>query len=314
MSESHALLDALRSGGKAALARALTEIEAAPCGAAMAPLLDAALAAPVGLAIGLTGPPGVGKSTLAGALAARMRARDQRVGILAVDPSSRQSGGAILGDRTRIAGDRADPGLFIRSMAARSRLGGLAAAAFPAVVLMRAIYERVIVESVGVGQSETDIADCVELVVLCVQPGAGDGLQFMKAGVMEVPDLVLVTKGDLGPSALRTSADLRAALSLTPGGAAVPVAVVSVAEGEGLDAALALIEAGRRGLAAGGVLAQRRRDQARAWSDSVLTDSFGFEGHRALDPRPRDPERPFGSLAALHCRVKTALHECLKTV
>ena len=191
-------LDELRAGGKAALARCLSALETTPDDPRLTALLDRAFAAPRGCVLGLTGPPGVGKSTLANAFLARLRARGETVAVIAVDPSSRRSGGALLGDRTRIATDPGDPGAFVRSMAARSRLGGLAELTFPATVLMRALFDWVLVETVGVGQSETEIADCADLVVLCVQPGAGDALQFMKAGVMEVPDLLLVTKGDLG--------------------------------------------------------------------------------------------------------------------
>ena len=136
------------------------------------------------------------------------------MGVIAVDPSSRRSGGALLGDRTRIETDPADPGVFVRSMAARRRLGGVADLTFPAAVLMRACFDWVIVETVGVGQSEVEIADCADLVVFCAQPGSGDALQFMKAGVMEMPDVVLVTKGDLGAPASRAAADVRGALSL----------------------------------------------------------------------------------------------------
>ena len=164
----------------------------------MIALLEAAWRAPRGVAVGLTGPPGVGKSTLINALIRDLRSRGETVAVIAVDPSSRRSGGALLGDRTRIEVDPGDAGVFVRSMAARQRLGGVAEITFPAVVLTRACFDWVIVETVGVGQSEVEVADVADLVVFCVQPGSGDALQFMKAGVMEVPDLVLVTKGDVG--------------------------------------------------------------------------------------------------------------------
>ena len=147
-------------------------------------------------------------------LVAELRRRGETVAVIAVDPSSRRTGGALLGDRARIEADPDDAGVFIRSMAARRRLGGLAELTFPAVVLLRAGFDRVLVETVGVGQSETEIADCADLVVLCVQPASGDGLQFIKAGVMETPDLVLVTKADLGAPARRAAADVRGALSI----------------------------------------------------------------------------------------------------
>ena len=164
--------------------------------------------------------------------------------MIAVDPSSRRSGGALLGDRARIAADPDDAGVFIRSMAARRRLGGLADLTFPALVLLRAGFDRVLVETVGVGQSETEIADCADLVVLCVQPASGDALQFIKAGVMEAPDLVLVTKGDLGAPARRAAADVRGALSLA-GGAGRGRAGVSAHSGEGVAAAVDRIESAR---------------------------------------------------------------------
>jgi len=307
-------LAALASGGKGALARTLSALETAPDDPRLVALLDAALAAPGGLVLGLTGPPGVGKSTLTNALIARLRARGQTVAVIAIDPSSRRSGGALLGDRTRIDSDPGDAGVFVRSMAARRRLGGLADAAFPAAVLMRALYDLVIVETVGVGQSETEIADCADLVVFCAQPGAGDALQFMKAGVTEVPDLVLVTKGDLGAPARRAAADLRGALSLAADGAGAEVAVVSAQTGEGLDAAmahLAELSAARR---ASGALAAHRSGQARAWAEAQIYESFGRVGLALIAPRLSATCSPFSAVAELRRRAAAALHETLKNI
>ncbi len=180
-------LAALASGGKPALAAALAALERAPEDESTLALLDAAYAAPRGQVVGVTGPPGVGKSTLLGALIALWRGEGQSVGVIAVDPSSRRSGGALLGDRTRLRTDPADAGVFVRSMAARDKLGGLAALTHSAMVLMRALFDRVLIETVGVGQSETDVAGAADTVVLCVQPGSGDSLQFMKAGIVEIP-------------------------------------------------------------------------------------------------------------------------------
>jgi LAO/AO transport system kinase len=186
-------LATLHTGDKRAIARALAAIETQAHSPALAVLLDAACAAPRAHVIGLTGPPGVGKSTLTSVLLARARAREETVGVLAVDPSSRRTGGALLGDRARIATDPADRGVYVRSMAARDRLGGLSDQTVAAMVLMRAIYDLVLVESVGIGQSEADISFVADTVLLCVQPGSGDSLQFMKAGVTELPDVVAVT-------------------------------------------------------------------------------------------------------------------------
>ena len=308
-------LAALAAGGKGALARSLSALETAPGDPALAALLDAALAAPRGLTLGLTGPPGVGKSTLTNALIARLRARSETVAVIAVDPSSRRSGGALLGDRTRIEADPEDAGVFVRSMAARRRLGGLADITWPAAVLMRALYDLVIIETVGVGQSETEIADCADLVVFCAQPGSGDALQFMKAGVTEVPDLVLVTKADLGTPARRAVADLRGALSLGAAAETPPdVLAVSARTGEGLAEALerpVSLAAARR---ASGALAARRAAQAGAWASSQIAESFGQVGLALIAPRLPGPASPFSGVAALRTRAAAMLHESLKNI
>jgi LAO/AO transport system kinase len=315
MTQIPADLAALRSGGKALVARALSALETAPDAPALAALLDAALADPRGIGLGLTGPPGVGKSTLTGALITRLRARGQTVAVIAVDPSSRASGGALLGDRTRIETDPEDTGAFVRSMAARNRLGGLAEITFPAMVLLRALFDLVIVETVGVGQSETEIADCADIVVFCAQPGSGDALQYMKAGVMEVPDIVLVTKGDMGPAAQRAATDVKGALSLAvPDHAPADVAIVSARTGEGIDAALDLIAARVERAAASGGLAARRQAQGRAWAESRLTDSFGSVGRSLLAPRLDGSDSPFSMLHVLTKSARTVLHESLKEV
>jgi LAO/AO transport system kinase len=304
-------LAALAAGGKAALARALSALETAPADEGLVALLDAAAAAPRGLVLGLTGPPGVGKSTLTSSLVATLRGRGETVAVIAVDPSSRRTGGALLGDRTRIATDPDDAGAFVRSMAARRRLGGIADITFPAAVLLRAIFDWVIVETVGVGQSETEIADCADLVVFCIQPGSGDALQFMKAGVMEVPDVVLVTKGDLGRPAQRAAAEARGALSLAAG-AAPAVAVVSAQTGDGVAQALDAIT----GLAAlrlsGEGLARRRREQTRAWAESRLVESIGRTGFDLLAPSLVLAEAPFAGVASAAERIRGLLHEVVK--
>src|SRR5581483_9181015 len=207
-------LQTLRAGGKAKLAAVLASMETDPDDDGLVALLTEAFLAPVGQVVGLTGPPGVGKSTLAGALITAYRAQGKSIGVIAVDPSSRRSGGALLGDRTRLRTDPDDQSVFIRSMAARDQLGGLAEITYGAMVLMRALYDVVLVETVGVGQSETDIAMAADTVVFCVQPGSGDSLQFMNAGIVEIPDVVVVTKGDMGHAAIRARADVKGALGM----------------------------------------------------------------------------------------------------
>jgi LAO/AO transport system kinase len=284
----------LRGGGKRALATALAAIEAQAGSDAVAELLDEACAAPRARVLGLTGPPGVGKSTLANALIARVRERGETVGVIAVDPSSRKSGGALLADRARIATDAADRGVYMRSMAARDRLGGLSDQTIGAMVLMRAIYDRVLVESVGIGQSESDIHFISDTLVLCVQPGSGDALQFMKAGVMELPDIVVVNKADLGEAAQRARADVEGALKLFAPGTdfAVPVVLVSAAQSSGLDELEAAIVSHRGWLEQSDRLRRRRAAQESAWVEETIRARFGavgLEAARKIWPRDGGP-------------------------
>ncbi len=295
-------LAAIRAGGKPAMARALSLVETADGSAALADLLDEAAAEPRAHVLGLTGPPGVGKSTLTDQLIRRARAAGETVAVVAVDPSSRLSGGALLGDRTRLRTDPDDQGVFVRSMAARDRLGGLSDHAVGAVVLLRAVYDRVIVESVGIGQSEGDIAHVADTVVLCVQPGSGDALQFMKAGVMELPDVVVVTKADMGDAARRAAADVAGALTLgRPDGAPseAQVVLVSAATGAGLDDLDAAIARHRDRLGRSGRLGLRRAAQARHWVEDALRVRFGQRGLAALPyGMAGDGNRPFAAILA----------------
>lgn len=278
-------LESLRAGGKRAVAAALAALESRPEDDEVQALLDEAWGAQTGVAAGLTGPPGVGKSTLANALVKAFRVAGKSVAVVAVDPSSRASGGAILGDRARIDADPADAGVFVRSFAARDRLGGLADLAAPAVVLFRALYDVVLIETVGVGQSETEIADLADLVVFCAQPASGDALQFMKAGVMEIPDIAVVTKADLGASARRARADLAAALALAAReGEPAEVMSCSAATGEGVDALAGAILS-RAAARQGAPLERRRRAQAELWLAQSLRARFGREGLARLGPR-----------------------------
>lgn len=296
-------LESIRAGGKPAVARALARLERAAGTDEAAALLDEADAAPRGEVLGLTGPPGVGKSTLTGALVRALRAKGQTVAVIAVDPSSTRSGGALLGDRARIPSDPADAGVFIRSYAARDRLGGLSDLAFGATILMRALFDRVIVETVGVGQSEADVALVGDTILLAVQPASGDALQFIKAGVMELPDVLVVTKADLGAPARRARDDLESALSL---GAAAdpgwdpPVALVSAETGEGLDVTLAHLAAHSAFIGQAGRLKIRRAGQAEARLVAALKGRFGTEGVRASRTILRAAEGgPFAREAAV---------------
>lgn len=279
-------LAALRTEGKRALAAALAGLERDPESEASQALLDAAWREPRAHVVGVTGPPGVGKSSLCAAMVAVWRRAGRTVGVIAVDPSSRTSGGALLGDRVRIAHDGSDEGSFVRSMAARDRLGGLADQTVAAMVVMRALFDRVLIETVGVGQSETDVAGVADTVVFCVQPGSGDSLQFMKAGIVEIPHLVVVTKGDMGAPAERARADVAGALSLaTAGGNDWPVKVLAVSSrsGAGMDRLMDALEAHRDYLAAEGRLAVTRHHQSEGWIAQSLRDRFGRDGLARLD-------------------------------
>lgn len=299
-------LEAIRAGGKAALARALAAIEAEPFNPEVLGLLDAAFARGEGHVIGVTGPPGVGKSTLVAALIDTFRDRDERVGVIAVDPSSKRRGGALLGDRTRILHDPEDKGLFVRSMAARDQLGGLAALTMPALVLMRALFDRVLVETVGVGQSETTIGDVADTVVFAAQPASGDSLQFMKAGIVEVPHLVVVTKADMGGPAERAARELEAALALAEpeDDWEVGVSLVAAPDGRGIDELIAEIDRHR---AAVGDVGARRVGQAALWLERQIHDLYGRRGLSTLRAEgllPEAPEAPFGAYAELSARLE----------
>jgi len=295
-------LSTLRAGGKAALAQALAALERDPDSAETLALLDEAFAQPMAQVIGLTGPPGVGKSTLAGALIQLYRKQAKTIGVIAVDPSSKRTGGALLGDRTRIRTDPDDPGVFVRSMAARDRLGGLSDLTYGAMVLMRALYDVVLVETVGVGQSETEIALTADTVVFCVQPGSGDSLQYMKAGIAEIPDIVAVTKSDLGAPAIRAKADVKGALSLSPSeqGAWIPqILLLSAQTGDHLDRLAEAIYDHWAWLSADTRLSRHREAQAEAWFELAIKERWGREGLRKLQTADRGdtPATPFRRIA-----------------
>jgi LAO/AO transport system kinase len=239
-----------------------------------------------GHVIGLTGPPGAGKSSLLSALISEWRGRDRTVAILAVDPSSKRSGGSLLGDRARIDHDPKDDGILIRSTAAGGRLGGLAAPTREAVQALAPAFDVVVVETVGVGQSETDVEEVSDTTVVVVQPGSGDTLQFIKAGIMEVPDLLVVTKADLGDVALRARRDLAAALRALGSRDTKVLAVASLPPPEGIDKLADALDE-HRGTT--DVLARRLRARRLAALDE-FTVEHGERALRALGGR-RDAER-----------------------
>jgi LAO/AO transport system kinase len=223
--------------------------------------------------LGVTGTPGAGKSTLVDALVARLRGEGLRVGVVAVDPSSPFSGGAILGDRIRMQRHALDPGVFIRSLATRGHLGGLSRTTGDAVnVLDAAGFQTIIVETVGVGQDEVDVVRLVDTTLVVSVPGLGDDVQAIKHGILEIADVLVVNKGDR-EGADRTARDLRAMLSLRTNGPQDLEIIQTVAtKGEGIDELWQAVQRHRLRQEETGAFAQRRRAQAEAQLRAVVMD------------------------------------------
>jgi LAO/AO transport system kinase len=303
-----ALATGIRAADPRAVARGLTVVENDP---AAATALLASLSDVVGRAhrVGVTGPPGAGKSTLIGALARAWREAGRRVGVVAVDPSSPYTGGALLGDRIRMAEAAADPGVFIRSLATRGALGGLARAAQDAAdVLDAAGYDPVVLETVGVGQSEVAVAGAADTVLVVLAPGSGDSIQAMKSGLIEIADLLVVNQADRdGAEAL--VADLMAAAELKAAGERPRVLTTVATRGAGVDALAAAVDAHRRSLAAGeGLLARRRaRAGARLREEVDRLRAGAFWGARA-----GDLDRLSGEVAAGRMTVAEAAGRLLR--
>lgn len=266
-----ALVSAAREGDPRAVARLVTLVENDD---ACLPELAAALAPYTGTAqiIGLTGAPGVGKSTLTSELVRAYRSQGRRVGVLAVDPSSPFSGGAILGDRVRMQDHATDSGVYIRSMSNRGHLGGLAAATPQAVrVLEAARCEVILVETVGVGQAEVEVASLADTTVVLLAPGMGDAIQAVKAGILEVGDVFVVNKADRD-GANATYHDIQGMLALAeraPGQWRPPVVRTVAAQAEGIDDVVAAIAKHRSWLEEHGELTARRRRRAAAEVEQI---------------------------------------------
>jgi len=259
------LIAAARTGSARATGRLLSLVESAR----RDDVLDALGATNPVRVIGLTGPPGAGKSTTVAALVTAYRARELRVAVLAVDPSSPYSGGALLGDRIRMAAHINDPDVLIRSVATRGHLGGLAAAVPAATRLLAALsYDLIVAETVGVGQSEIEIAAIADPTIVVLNPGAGDAVQAAKAGLLEVADIVVVNKADR-EGADQTVRDLRAETK-------APILKLIAAQGDGIPELVEAIEAHARADSP-----QRRKARARAQILSLAQTRL--RGHADLD-------------------------------
>ena len=280
------LAQRLLAGDKRALARAISLVEDDdPAGWA----LDREVYPQTGRAavVGFTGPPGVGKSTLIGALTRAQRAAGRDVAVLSIDPSSPFTHGALLGDRIRLSEHFLDPGVFIRSMANRGALGGLSEAALQAALLMDAAGKDVVyLETVGVGQAEVDVIDHADTVVLVLQPGSGDSIQALKAGVMEIPDVIVVNKAD-HPLTDTMVREIRGVLTLAPreeGSWQIPILRVEAARGTGVDEVVEALDAHRAHIEGEGTLLARRR---RNLMNEVLALAT-FRMRRALEESVRE--------------------------
>ena len=251
--------------------------------------------------IGITGPPGAGKSSLVDKLIGEIRKNKKSVGIIAIDPSSSKSGGALLGDRTRLLLDPNDNDVFVRSMAAKDFLGGLSELTFPTMTVMRSIFDFVIIETVGVGQSETNVKDLADSVILCVQPGSGDTIQFMKSGIFEIPDIVVVTKSDIEKIANLTYSELNKSKNYfkSTNDWNIEIIKTSVVKNIGIDFLFKEIDRRWLWLKKNKKIQHQRIDQDISWITKTIMREFGTNGVKKIDKLLTYKEKPFSSLQKL---------------
>jgi LAO/AO transport system kinase len=307
------LVEALRGGDRRALARAITLVENGDP-LAYQVVSDVYPSTGSAHAVGITGPPGVGKSSLVSALVRRVRADEREVGVVSVDPSSPFTHGALLGDRIRLTDHFLDPGVFIRSMGTRGHLGGLAETTLQTLLVLDAAGKDVVfLETVGAGQSEVGIISIADTVVLVLMPGSGDSIQALKAGIMEIPDVIAINKMD-HPMAKAMLHEVRQVLSLGPkDGWRPPIVLTEALRGEGIDALWGKIEEHRAWLDAEGELEERRRR-------NLATEVFQVASARARrhleEEVQEDPElrRLLEAVQARRLDPLTAVREILDKV
>jgi LAO/AO transport system kinase len=285
------LAERLAAGEKRALARAITLIESDdPAGWEL--VREVYPRTGKARIVGFTGPPGVGKSTLIGALTGELRKAEREVAVLSIDPSSPFTRGALLGDRIRLTDHFLDPGVFIRSMASRGALGGLSEAALQVALIMDAAgKDDVLIETVGVGQAEIDIVDHADTIVLALMPGSGDSIQALKAGVMEIPDVIVVNKAD-HPMTDTMVREVRGVLALSqdPEGWKVPILRTEAARGEGVSELAAAIDEHRRFIEAAGTLAERRARNLRSEVLGIATSRMRRRLEQTVSEDPATAE------------------------
>ena len=280
-----ALAAAVSGRDRLALAQALNLLDdrrpaARQCAAAFLDALPAEKLETGGHLIGITGPPGAGKSSLTASLIQVWRQRGLKVAILAVDPSSPITGGALLGDRLRMHASGADREVFIRSLACRGEFGGLSAEVWPMSLAMLAAFDIVLVETVGVGQKEIDVSKMTDTTCFVAQPASGDSIQFLKAGIMEVPHVIVVNKEDIGMAARKTLSELKNTLrrQMDPEGWQVPALSASAALGSGIDKLADALDSHRQWLLKQGQFTARRQRCQAEWLVKHLREEFGRYG------------------------------------
>ncbi|MBD0318078.1 MAG: methylmalonyl Co-A mutase-associated GTPase MeaB [Thermoleophilia bacterium] len=308
-----ALVEGVRTGDRRALARGITLIEN---GDPLAYELVREIYADTGRAyvVGITGPPGVGKSTLVGSLIRHVRSEGTSVGVITVDPSSPFTAGALLGDRIRLADHFLDPGVFIRSMGTRGHVGGVAEATLQAALVLDAAGKDVVfVETVGTGQSEVEIVAIADTVVLVLMPGSGDSIQALKAGIMEIPDVIVVNKRD-HPAAKTMATEVRSILSLDRGRDwRPPIVLTEAVRGEGSEELWETVGEHRRYLEDAGLLADRR-------AESLAAEVFAVASARAKSHLERavagdaDLRRLLDEVKRRKLDPLTAVREIMRTV
>jgi LAO/AO transport system kinase len=307
------LVEGVRSGDRRALARAITLIESSD---ERAYELIKQLYPETGraYAVGVTGPPGVGKSSLISALVRHVRAQDRSVGVISVDPSSPFTRGALLGDRIRLADHFLDPEVFIRSMGTRGHLGGLAEATLQAALLLDAAGKDLLfLETVGAGQSEVEIITIADTVLLVLMPGSGDSIQALKAGIMEIPDVIAVNKCD-HPAAKTMVNEVRSILSLdTDEGWRAPIVLTEALQGEGIEELWEEIEQHHRYLEENQLLAERRAQHLAGEVFAVASARAKSHLERAVTDNP-ELQRLLGEVQRRELDPLTAVREILEKV
>ena len=273
-------INKIKKSGKTGLANALVEIEKNPFDKKNLSLLTQAYKSKNGNILGITGPPGVGKSSLIKNLINYYR-------------NKKKTKGALLGDRIRLETDPNDKGLFIRSMAARDKLGGLASITLSSVFLLNALFDLTIIETVGVGQSETDISNIADTVLFCVQPGSGDALQFMKAGIVEIPDIIAITKSDLGDIAINAYNDVVNSIKIGNYSKEqdIPIILVSSKEEKNIENLANKIEEQQKN----NLNFRNKKKEIRSifWLEESIKEQFGILGLKKLKKVKINKDSPF---------------------